>query len=187
MLSHYIEKSLGIPRRYSEQVAQLYQEELLKKDEFLVRENGYCQKMIFIKDGYLRCHFPSKEKEITYWIYWEGHLVTDSSSFFLDVPAKWNLQALTDCTIYSISKTNYEQLQQLVPNWEHSEKRMIIQLLTSLEKRVYALLSMTAEERYQFLYQSHQELFNQIPLKFIASMLKITPETLSRIRRKHSS
>lgn len=183
MLEEYINKTLGIPRHHSQKVASLFQEETLKKGDYLVRKNGYCKKMVFIKNGYLRCHFLNEDKEVTYWIYWQGHLVTDSSSFFLDVPAKWNLQALTDCQVYSLSKTYYPKIKELAPIWESSEKLFFVKLLTSLEKRVYSLLSMTAEERYTFLYRSHKELFNQVPLKYIASMLKIAPETLSRIRR----
>ncbi|OJJ18087.1 Crp/Fnr family transcriptional regulator [marine bacterium AO1-C] len=135
----------------------------------------------------MRCHFQSDDKEITYWVYWKGHLVTDSSSFFLNTPAKWYLQALTDCTIYTITQQDYPKIKEQAPIWESSEKLFLLKLLTSLEKRVYALLSMSAEERYTFLYRSHKELFNQVPLKYIASMLKITPETLSRIRKQANS
>lgn len=187
VLHHYIKNTLGIPEHYAQQVASLFQEETLKKEEYLVQKTGYCKKMIFIKNGYLRCHFLNEDKEITYWIYWQGHLVTDSSSFFLDVPAKWNLQALTDCEVYSLPKTMYPKIKELAPIWESSEKLFFVKLLTSLEKRVYSLLSMTAEQRYTFLYRSHKELFNQVPLKYIASMLKITPETLSRIRKNAMS
>lgn len=187
MLEQYINKTLGIPSHYSTQVAALFQEETLKKGDYLVRKGGYCKKMVFIQNGYLRCHFPNDDKQITYWIYWQGHLVTDSSSFFLNTPAKWNLQALTDCKVYFLSQQDYPKIKQVAPIWESSEKLFFVKLLTSLEKRVYALLSMTAEERYTFLYRSHKELFNQVPLKHIASMLKITPETLSRIRKNTNS
>jgi CRP/FNR family transcriptional regulator, anaerobic regulatory protein len=43
---------------------------------------------------------------------------------------------------------------------------------------------MTAEERYKKLFDSNRELFNQVPLQYLASMLGMTPETFSRIRRK---
>jgi CRP-like cAMP-binding protein len=43
---------------------------------------------------------------------------------------------------------------------------------------------MTAEERYNFFFKNNRELFNQVPLQFIASLLGMTPETFSRIRKK---
>jgi len=43
---------------------------------------------------------------------------------------------------------------------------------------------MTAEERYNQLLAINPELFNQVPLQYLASMLGMTPETLSRLRKK---
>jgi hypothetical protein len=53
-----------------------------------------------------------------------------------------------------------------------------------LENRVFDLISMPAEERYQKLFDQNRKLFNQVPLQYLASMLGMTPETFSRIRRK---
>ncbi|MFT5568939.1 MAG: CRP-like cAMP-binding protein, partial [Cyclobacteriaceae bacterium] len=46
--------------------------------------------------------------------------------------------------------------------------------------------SMSAQERYMYFYQENRELFNEVPIKFIASMLGMTPETMSRIRLNES-
>jgi CRP-like cAMP-binding protein len=187
MLEDFIKNTLEIPPHHVPQVADLFQEKQLSKNEYLVRKGGYCKQMVLIESGYLRCHFQNDAKEITSWIYWQGHLVTDSSSFILNTPAKWNLQALTDCKVYAMSQQDYAKIKEVAPVWVTAEKLFFVKLLTSLEKRVYALLSMTAEERYTFLYKSHKALFNQVPLKYIASMLKVTPETLSRIRKNANS
>jgi CRP-like cAMP-binding protein len=53
-----------------------------------------------------------------------------------------------------------------------------------LENRVFDFISLTAEERYKKLFDTNRELFNQVPLQYLASMLGMTPETFSRIRRK---
>jgi len=53
-----------------------------------------------------------------------------------------------------------------------------------LEDRIFSHLSMSAEERYNLFFESNKELFNQVPLQFIASMLGMKPETLSRIRKR---
>jgi CRP-like cAMP-binding protein len=56
-----------------------------------------------------------------------------------------------------------------------------------MESRVFDLISLTAEDRYKSLFEQNRELFNQVPLQYIASMLGMTPETFSRIRKKQSS
>jgi CRP-like cAMP-binding protein len=43
---------------------------------------------------------------------------------------------------------------------------------------------MTAEQRFEFFFNNHKLLFNEIPQQYIASMLGMSPETLSRIRNK---
>ena len=114
-------------------------------------------------------------------------MVTDIASFSLQQPAKWNIQALTDTTILTLNYTNYQRLRLKVPEWDKYEKLLLIKLMSALENRVYALLSMSAEERYQYLFQSDSNMFNELPLRYLASMLGMTPETLSRIRRKFSN
>jgi CRP/FNR family transcriptional regulator, anaerobic regulatory protein len=61
---------------------------------------------------------------------------------------------------------------------------MLTRCFGFLEARVFALLSMSAEERYKFLFTQNAELFQQVLLKYLASMMGITPESLSRIRKK---
>ena len=102
--------------------------------------------------------------------------------------ARWNIQALTDVELYSINKTDYNKIGKLIPQWYELEKLFIARCFIMLEDRIYSHLSMSAEERYQFFYERNTELFNQVPLQYIASMLGMTPETFSRIRKnkRHS-
>ena len=53
-----------------------------------------------------------------------------------------------------------------------------------MSDRILAFISMTAEERYIQLWNTNKELFNQVPLQYLASMLGMTPETFSRLRKK---
>jgi hypothetical protein len=72
----------------------------------------------------------------------------------------------------------------MVPLWYELEKMFLIRCFTFIEERIMSHLSMTAEERYHFFFENNKELFNQVPLHYIASMLGMTPETFSRIRKK---
>jgi CRP/FNR family transcriptional regulator, anaerobic regulatory protein len=64
------------------------------------------------------------------------------------------------------------------------EKLFLVRCFTLLEDRIFSQLSLTAEERYQDFFGKNQALFNQVPLQYIASMLGMTAQTLSRIRKK---
>lgn len=91
---------------------------------------------------------------------------------------------LNHSVLYSISKFNYDKIEAYIPDWDKKEKEFLIHCFTILENRVLQFISMTAEERYLCYFQENKSLFNQIPQQYIASMLGMTPETLSRIRKK---
>ena len=140
--------------------------------------------MSFIASGYIRIYALADDKEITQWISSPGYLITELSSFLFNTPSRFNIQAITDCELYSISKEDYLKIGNTVPNWPELERMFIGKCFITLENRVFSFLSMNAEERYQFFYNMDKELFNQVPLNYIASMLGMTPETFSRIRKK---
>ena len=183
----FLKEDLGLAESLAAKVADYFIEEQLSKDAFLVKEGQYLTRMCLVKEGYLRFFSYSEKKVITHWIFGKGKLVTDVASFFFQEPAKWNIQALTDTTVYTLTCENYQGLTKDVPEWNQFEKSFLIKLMSALENRVYALLSMSAEERYQYLYQSDRNMFNELPLQYLASMLGMTPETLSRIRAKANS
>jgi len=108
-------------------------------------------------------------------------------SFNFKQRARWNIQALTDCKLYTIDKENYALLNSIVPNWVEMEKQFLASCFVTLEDRVFNHLSLNAEERYDKLFEHNKELFNQVPLQYIASMLGMSPETFSRIRKKKIS
>jgi hypothetical protein len=80
--------------------------------------------------------------------------------------------------------STYKNINQHVTNWAEIEKLFIAKCFMTIEDRVFSFLSMSSEERYEYLSQSKPDLLQHIPLQYLASMLGVTPETLSRIRKK---
>lgn len=187
MLEQYIQTYFGIPNKSLQTVASLFEEESLPKEQYFTKAGQYCRKLSFIKEGYVRFYLETERKEVTQWISGSSYFLTDLRSLIFNFPARWNVQALTDCKLFSISSENYRTIHQFVPEWETLEKNFIAKCFITLEERVFSFLSMTAEERYLALHQQDSQLFNQVPLHYLASMLGMTPETLSRIRKKLTS
>lgn len=165
-------------------IASFFKEESLIRNDFYLERDKNCNKLSFIKSGLLRIFVETESKEITQWISSPGYFITDLSSLIFNVPARWNIQALTDVELLTIQKSDYNRIGELVPAWHQLEKLFIAKCFTILEERIYSHLSMSAEERYQYFFEHNKELFNQVPLQYIASMLGMTPETFSRIRKK---
>jgi CRP-like cAMP-binding protein len=183
-LETYISSYFGVPQADLAHIASLFKQTELKKGDYFLKTGKSCNQLSFIKDGFLRIYVPMEDKEVTQWISTTGYFVTDLSSLIFDTPARWTIQALTDTQLFTISKDDYQKIGQLIPQWHELEKLFIAKCFTILEDRIFSHLSMSAEERYQAFFEKHKELFNQVPLQYIASMLGMTPETFSRVRKK---
>ena len=183
-LEIYIQRYFGIPQNDLEKIASLFIPHLLSKGEFYLKQGMYCQTLSFIRSGLLRIYAPKDGKDVTQWISGKDYFITELSSLVFQTPSKWNIQALSACELYTISKENYQKIGQIVPKWHELEKLFIARCFNTMEERIFALLSQSAEERYETFFLSYPELFNQVPLQYIASLLNMTPETFSRIRKK---
>lgn len=184
-LEQYIKSYFGVVNTDDlKTIVSLFNRVALKKGDFLVKAGKRCDTLSFVCEGFLRMFIQTKDKAVTQWISTKGYFSTDLSSFVFDTPSRVSIQALTDSEVFSISKADYKRIGELVPKWHELETLFIARCFITLEERIFSHLSMTAEERYESFFQNNKELFNQVPLQYLASMLGMTPETFSRIRKK---
>jgi CRP-like cAMP-binding protein len=95
-----------------------------------------------------------------------------------------NIQALENSTVFLLSKNDLESLYLKDKYWQNFGKRMTERIYLSAKKRVEDLLYYSPEKRYLNLLTDNPLIFQKIPQKFIASYLGITPQSLSRIRKR---
>jgi len=186
-LQQYITSYFGVTNQYMHKITSLFSATELKKGDYFIKSGQYCEKLSFVRSGFIRVFANAEDKEITQWISTKGYFITDLNSFTFKQRARWNIQAITDCELYTIDAHNYASLNKVVPNWPEMEKQFIAGCFIQLEDRVFSHLSFSAEARYDKLFKNNRELFNQVPLQYIASMLGMSPETFSRIRKKKIS
>ena len=165
-------------------IRSYFKEERLSKNDYFTRAGDVCKRLSLVKFGLLRVYAISEGREVTQWISTENYLVTEIMGFFFEQPNRWSIQALTDVELLTINKSDYLRLCQEFPKWNEIEKQFIVKCFKTLEDRVFTHLSMTTEQRYDLYFEQNKELFNQVPLQYIASVLGMTPETFSRIRKR---
>jgi CRP-like cAMP-binding protein len=183
-LESYIHHHFSITLDDCQKVSGLFKVETIDKGSYFLRAGKYCNKLSFIQEGILRVYVNLPDKEVTQWIGTAGYFMTDLHAFMYRNPSRFNIQALTDTRLFSIDYEEYLAMGKLVPKWHEVEKLFMGKCFVMLENRVFDLISMSAEERYQKLFDQNAELFNQVPLQYLASMLGMTPETFSRIRKR---
>jgi CRP-like cAMP-binding protein len=184
-LEAYISSYFGVAAADIQVIGSLFRLTTLPKGSLFLKAGAVCNKLSFQKSGILRVYVVTHEKEITQWISTTGYFVTDLAGIVFGQPSKWNIQALTDSEVYTISREDYERLDKLLPQWPRLEKLFLAKCFLALEERIYSHLSLTAEQRYLALFSQQRELFQQVPAQYLASMLGMTPETMSRLRKRH--
>jgi CRP-like cAMP-binding protein len=183
-LEKYIHTYFGVNKDDLTLISSFFKSVPLKKGNFFLKTGKHADRLGFLQSGIIREFVVIDDKEVTKWISTKGYFVVDLSGFIFQLPARWNIQALIDCELFIIDQKDYQKIGQVIPRWTELEKLFIAKCFAVLEDRVLQHLSMTAEERYNQLFNFNKELFNQVPLQYLASMLGVTPETLSRIRKK---
>lgn len=165
-------------------IQNFFQPKEIKKGDYFLMEGKYVKHMGFVERGILREFLYINDKEVTKWFSTSGYFAVDLSAFLFNQKSKVNYQAIDNVELLTISKDNYDKIGSKVARWDKLEKMFLTKCFNVLENRVISHLSMSAEGRYNQFFEFNPNLFNQVPLNYIASMLGMTPETLSRIRNK---
>lgn len=186
-LEQYINFNFDVKGEELAGIASLFEPGIVRKGDFYIKSGAVCNKLSFVQSGFLRLYAAAENKDITQWIFSKGYFIGDMPSLTFGVPSRWNIQALTDTAVFTIQKEQYHKIAETVPRWPEIEKHFIIKCFTIMEDRIFAHLSLTADERYAVFYEQNKALFNQVPLQYIASMLGMTPETFSRVRKRQQS
>jgi hypothetical protein len=185
-LKKHIIDTFGFSESEFESIQDFFKPLEIKKDEYFLEQGKYVRKLGFVESGILREFLYVNDKEVTKWFSTAGYFAVDLSGFLHNQKSKVNYQALNDTSLLTISKEDYDRIGDTVPKWDKLEKMFLTKCFSVLENRVISHLAMNAEERYQQLFDFQPQLFNEVPLIYLASTLGMSPETLSRIRSKQS-
>ena len=185
-LKKHIIETFGFTKIEFENIQGFFQSKNIKKGDFFLREGKYVEQMKFVEKGILREFLYVNEKELTKWFSTSGYFAVDLSGFLFDQKSKVNYQAITDVNLLTLSKENYNKISTKITRWDKLEKMFLAKCFSVLENRVVSHLALNAEERYNQLFSLNPQIFNEAPLNQIASMLGMSAETLSRIRKKQT-
>lgn len=159
----------------------------LRKGEFLTRAGNVCRNVSFINKGLLRMFYLVDGKEICVGFAAENEYLAQYDSFLTRQPSAGNIDALEDCELINLSYDGMQALYQSHPVFEQFGRKIAEMLFIMVSSQTNRLLTLTPEERYAELLQTQSYLLQRVPQYMLASYIGITPEHLSRIRKKRTS
>lgn len=186
-LIHFFQSSNYFSASQVQEIILLFEEREIAKGDLLLKEGQVSNDYFFLEEGFMRTFVHDVDgKDVTTGFAAAGQVVFEVSSFFNRIPSRENIQALVPCIGWSIT---YEQLNHLFhtyPAFREFGRSVLVRGFTALKSRTLSMITETAEQRYEHLLKTNPDIFQNVPLKHIASYLGITDTSLSRIRKEFS-
>lgn len=141
-----------------------------------------CPCMYYVKRGLVLQHYEKNGIDVVEHISHEGDMVICIESFFLQQPSKIEVTTLEPSHIYGIPYVEMKQLARTSYEICQLQFAILERSLIISQQKADMLRFETAKQRYVRTLQENPELIRRTPVHYIASLLQMKPETLSRVR-----
>lgn len=182
-LFSYASRFVSLTREEEKLFMQHLQVMTSSPKQVLTKVGDMEQHVYFIQKGLVRKFFYRDQEEVTVQISMEGDLVSSSVSFLSGVPSEFVIETLEPCTLAFFTKSSLETMYDFSTNFEKMGR--LISLEWMLYKERWDIIRMVRSPRDRFIQLLAEKpgLLHRVPQKYIASMLNIKPETLSRYKK----
>lgn len=153
-----------------------------RKGEIVLKAGEVCKAMLFIEKGLLRQFYYKYDKDLTEHIGYENGMIICIESYFKQEPTRLMVETLEPSVVWELPKAQIEELASKYDDIEQLYRKFIEHSLIESQIKADAFRFEPAHERYNKLLRLHPEILKRAPLVYIASLLQMTPETLSRVR-----
>lgn len=166
-------------------VAGHFKEQELKPGSEFLSIGCISDRIGFVDKGILRIYRIGNDlEEVTNYFVQKNQFTVDIKSFYEDKPSAMAIQAITVCRILSVQRSTwralYEEVPQLYVLTKSLSEATLLNKITGNEFLNFG----SARDKYLAFIKRYPKLAVRVPQQYIASYLKITPQSLSRIRRE---
>ena len=184
LISH-IQQKVDLNNDQIELLKSFFIEKKLRKKQFLLQQDEFCKFLSFVSKGILKSFILDEKGQQRISLFaFEGWWISDFNSFINQEKAVLNIDAIENSEVLMISYEDYEKLTLQIPIMDRYFRLLYQNSLVTKDYRLIVSNSFTAEEKYLQLVKNNPEMIQKIPHSLIASYLGLSPETISRIRKK---
>ncbi len=181
-LIDYIEQFVKLDSEAIKALKNLAEVETYKKNQFILEQGQRCNKIWFISSGMVRKFHLCDGKEVTTWIHTENDTFTSLQSYAQNNQSDEFLQACEDSEVISITKTNSEKLAKY-PQFMIFTNALMEHEFVNIDKHTKTLNQLDAKGKYEYIREIAPEIIRRAKIGHIASIIGVSRETLSRIRK----
>lgn len=169
-----------------EKFYQLFEKRLVPRNEMLFRQESIVRNLCFVVRGCMRqFHTTSDGIEKNIFFAEEGWWCGEMESFINRIPSTMSMQAIEDCELLTIDREKWEFATRTIPDYALYQIKNRGRTVAWLKNMLSNMVTETPDEKYRRILKESPHWINRIPQYHIASYLGVTPETLSRIRRRN--
>ena len=185
-LKKYIIEQVHSPKEEEiDEIIGIFQDRQFQKGEFFKKPFTKGHQIAFLPEGAVRVIiYKENGDEITARIRQRNSFLTDPFRLDGSEPSPLGIECLEKQILLITSIDKFNALLETSLTLNIVVRKHLMEQLLELGKYQYLFLTGTAKERYQFVLKNNSELLKKFPLRFIASMIGITPTQLSRVRKK---
>ncbi|WP_158800106.1 Crp/Fnr family transcriptional regulator [Pedobacter sp. L105] len=159
----------------------------LRKWQPLAQDGDIWLTNCFIASGCLRIYAIGEDgKEHTFRFGIDNWWVTDVESYNHEKPSMFTIEALSASTVIIWTKQKWTELMTAIPALKEFQETLMANSYEASQRRIYSLISSSAEEKYNEFQKTYPGVFNRVPLHMVASYLGVSRETVSRLRKEFS-
>lgn len=156
-----------------------------KKGTILLRQGEVPEKCYFVLKGCVRQFAVDEDgRETTFNFFTEEQGVTIFNQHTLDKASKYSLSCLEDCILVVGDLSTEQQMYDKHTELETMTRKMIEENMGEVHDNFATFIAFRPEERYKALLEKRPDLIDRVPQHQLASFLGITPESLSRIKKR---
>lgn len=185
-ISKFFETEYPLNKEGLQELLHLFQLKHYNKGDIVLRSGAEETQLRFLNKGMLREYYATASKETNINFYTKPQFITDLTAFNNDSKTKKQQECLSKVELLVVQKTAFRQLLNKYQCGQSFIEMSFQRLLKHKELLEFNRITKTPEDLYQELFIYKPEWLELIPQYHIASYLNITPETLSRIRKRIS-
>jgi len=160
----------------------------VKTHEILIHPGEECNSIYFVvKGGFLRRFYNESSsvfRTISFHLPNHRPFMTLNESYFAKKPSFYEIKAFQQSEILSFRRELVEKMSKAHPFLQDFHNAWVLESLIFENEFKSRLISFSSKEFYAYLCDEYPEIIKQVPSKYIADVMRISPEWLSKLKQK---